>query len=143
VAADRRIENGVTVAFDPTVEPGLTYYYRLVATAANGERTTFGPLVATAGARITEFALSRVTPNPTTGRTRIDFAVARETHVRLSVVDVQGRTMAMLADGLYTPGAYQATWTGESDRGPAPGGLYFIRYQGGGKNLVRRLVLTR
>ena len=125
------------------MESGQTYYYRLVATTPGNERMTFGPLVATAGESVTEFALSRVTPNPSNGPTRIDFAVARPASVRVSVVDAQGRTIAVVADGLYRPGRYQATWTGQSDLGPVPVGIYFIRYQVAGKNLVRRLVLTR
>ena len=69
--------------------------------------------------------------------------MGREARVRVSVVDIQGRTMAVLADGLHRPGRYPASWGGESERGAAPAGLYFVRYETPGKNLVQRMVLTR
>jgi hypothetical protein len=62
--------------------------------------------------------------------------------VRLSVVDVQGREVAVLVDGVQRPGVYQATWSGRTERGAAPVGLYFVRYQTPNGNLMRRVVLA-
>ena len=143
VAAERRDESRMTVALDRSVQAGWTYYYRLVVRTVGGESVTFGPLAGTAGAGIAEFALPRVAPNPTRGPTRIEFTVAREARVRVTIVDVQGREVATLAEGVRRPGVYQATWSGRTERGEAAVGLYFVRYQTPEKDLVRRLVLTR
>ena len=62
---------------------------------------------------------------------------------RLAVYDVQGREVAVLVEGLQRPGSYQATWSGQTEHGAAPVGLYFVRYQTPQNNLVRRIVLTR
>jgi flagellar hook assembly protein FlgD len=70
--------------------------------------------------------------------------VAREAKVRVSVLDVQGRVMAVLVDGLQRAGRHQVVWSGETARGGiAPAGLYFIRYQAPGKDLVKRVTLAR
>jgi len=143
VDAERRVDGGVTVVVDPSAEAGKTYFYRLLASTRSGSEVTLGQLSGTAGEWIKEFALTRVWPNPSAGMARVDFAVAREIKVRLSVLDVQGREVAVLAHGPCTPGRYQATWSGRTEHGEAPVGVYFIRYQVPGNSLVRRLVLAR
>ena len=94
--------------------------YRLSATAPGGAVTRFGPVPASAGGEVVAFALAPVTPNPSRGAARIDYAVAREARVRLTVIDVLGREVATLVDGMQTPGRHQAIWTGES---PARAGI--------------------
>ena len=75
---------------------------------------------------------------------RIEYTVAREVKVRMSVVDVQGRVVATLVDGVQRPGRYQAAWNGEGTRGGrAAAGMYFVRYEAPGKTMVKRLALTR
>jgi hypothetical protein len=143
VDAETRREGEQTVALDRTTTPGATYYYRLVAMDASNRRVVFGPLSGTAGAALTEFALNPANPNPTSGRTSISFAVPKETRLRLTVVDVQGRQVAGLADGIFRTGRYHVTWDGTGDRGPAPVGLYFLRLSAGGRTFIQRLVLAR
>ena len=138
-----RQESGVTVALDRDVSPGQSYEYRLRATTAGGATSTFGPVSATAGSPVTEFALSAISPNPTRDVARIDYAVARQAPVRLSVLDLQGREVARLVDGSQTPGRHQAVWTGEGAHGRAPAGLYFVRFVSPDRIVTRRLVLAR
>jgi hypothetical protein len=128
---------------DRDVEPGRTHHYRLIASTTGGERLVFGPVASAVSASVARFALSPVMPNPSLGRVRVRFAVPRAAPVRLSVVDVQGREVAVLTEGLQPPGEHDATWNGRTPRGDAPAGLYFVRYQTPEGILVRRLVLTR
>lgn len=137
-----RQESGVTVALDRHVSPGQTYQYRLRGTTAGGVTSTFGPVPATAGSPVTEFALSSISPNPTHDMARIDYEVARQATVRLTVLDLQGREVARLVDGIQTPGRHQAIWTGETARGRAAAGLYFVRFQSPDRVMTRRLVLS-
>lgn len=92
---------------------------------------------------ITEFALGLARPNPTSGATRIEYQLPRPSHVRLSVIDLQGREVAVLVDASQAEGRYQATWDGNTASGRAARGVYFIRYVGGGRNFTQRLVLAR
>ena len=95
------------------------------------------------GDRVTEVALAAIAPNPAAGPVHVAFALPGEARARLSVLDVQGREWAVLADGVQSMGRHSVEWTGRSDRGPAPPGLYFVRLVASGRTLVRRLVIER
>jgi hypothetical protein len=143
LAADRRLEGGMTVAMDRTAVAGTEYWYRLVARQQTGATTLFGPLRATAGSLVARSELGAVRPNPGKGNFTVDFSVPRQSNVRVSVLDVQGREVALLFSGPHGPGLYQAVWTGETAKGLAPVGMYFVRYQAPDKVLFSRLVLAR
>jgi hypothetical protein len=109
----------------------------------DGEPTIFGPLEIAAGARAGEFALLPVAPNPSYDRVRIGFAVASPVHVRLGVLDVMGRMVTELVDGVRTPGRYEIAWDGSTGGARAPAGVYFVRFEAAGIRRVQRVVLTR
>lgn len=94
------------------------------------------------GRPVTLFELPPVWPNPSRGAGRVGFAVPRTASVRLSVLDVQGREVAVLAEGVYDPGRYQVVWDGSGRGGVSPG-LYFVRLSVPGQALVRRIVVTK
>jgi subtilisin family serine protease len=140
--AEVRVEDGVNVALDASAQSGTTYWYRISA-VSEGAGLTFGPIEATAGERITAFALSRPAPNPTPGRMRVEFAVPHEAAVELGLYDMQGRRVATLAEGTLSAGRHQAVWNGVAAGRPAPAGIYFLRLRAPGTVLSRRLVVTR
>ena len=142
VDVERRDESGVSIALDRSAQGGSTYWYRIAATTG-ATRLTFGPIQATAGEVILDFALSRPLPNPTSGATRVDFAVPRDSRVNLGLYDMQGRRVATLVEGVPPAGRHQAIWNGTVGGRSAPAGMYFVRMQGPGVNLTRRLVVTR
>jgi hypothetical protein len=80
-----------------------------------------------------------VGPNPSAGRLTLTFAVAREERVRASILDLQGREVARLADGPFAAGQHQLDWNGQSQ---APG-MYFLRLERGGVQSTQRIVITR
>ncbi len=82
-------------------------------------------------------SLSAVSPNPARGTARLDYALAHETPVRLSVLDVQGREVAVLATGVQSAGAHSAAWTA-----PAPG-VYFVRLSAEGRLWKERFAVVR
>jgi hypothetical protein len=90
-----------------------------------------------------EFALARVWPNPAAGAFRVEFALARASAVRLSVVDPQGREVALLASGDYPAGRYVSVHGGATARRPLAAGVYFARLEAGGRVFTRRFVLIR
>jgi hypothetical protein len=122
---------------------GRSYFYRIVGTTGAGEAFVSQLLAVAAGASGSPRATLSVTPIPSRGATRIDFTVSRDARVRLSVLDAQGRVVADLANGTRAAGEYHATWDGRLRSVPAPAGLYFVRYEGPDRNVVRRLVLMR
>jgi hypothetical protein len=141
VPAELREDQGVTVAVDRTTEAGATYFYRLIGTTQVGTQAVFGPVKGRAGAP-REFALSSAWPNPSHGPVSLQFAMPRATHVKLSVVDLMGREMAVLVDGTHKAGRFQVDWDGRSDHGAVPAGLYFIRFVTPEKKLTTRVAIT-
>jgi hypothetical protein len=131
------------VVIDRDVVAARTYFYRLQIRSAEGAILSFGPLSATMGEPIREFALAPVAPNPARDVARFEFALPRESRVHLAILDVQGREVAVLVDGVYPAGRFQATWNGSNGTARAPAGVYYARCQMGEKTLRRRLVLVR
>jgi len=87
------------------------------------------------------FALAPITPNPMpAGRARIGFALPHAARVRLTILDVQGRTVATLADGELAAGRHERTWEGSAR---AAAGLYFVRLEAPGFRSERRMTLLR
>ena len=82
-------------------------------------------------------------PNPSKGAFAARFTVAKEAKVRLSVLDLQGREVTVLAQGVYKPGRYQVNWDGRGERGDVPAGVYFVRYLSPEKKLVSRVTIAR
>jgi hypothetical protein len=142
VVVERHDESGVSVALDRSAQGGSTYWYRIAANTG-ATRVTFGPIEATAGEVIVDFALGRPLPNPTSGETRVDLAVPRDSRVSLGLYDMQGRRVATLMEGLLPAGRHQAMWNGTAGGRSAPAGIYFVRMQAPGVSLTRRLVVTR
>jgi len=71
------------------------------------------------------------------------FSVPRSAAVRLSVVDLQGREVAVLVNGTYHAGRFQVNWDGRSDRGAVPAGLYFVRFSSPDRNVVTRVAISK
>jgi hypothetical protein len=91
---------------------------------------------------ITEFGLAKVLPNPVHGGTRFVFAMPTDANVHLSVHDVQGRELLVLADGPFPAGRHSIDWT-SSARTHLDPGLYFVRLSVPGRSFVQRFALVR
>jgi len=110
-----------------------TFAFTVVAGGTNAV------LSAPEGAAIAAFGLSLVSPNPTTGHSLVMFAVPRKAHVRLTLLDVQGRQVAVLADGVHEAGRYAAAL----QSGDLTAGIYFVRMQAPGVQLARRVAIVK
>ena len=88
-------------------------------------------------------ALSRIAPNPTSGELQFRYGLAAPATVRVSVADVQGRELAVLASGNQPAGWASASWDGRTHNGRAPVGVYFLRFQAGTQQVVERFAIVR
>jgi hypothetical protein len=91
---------------------------------------------------ITDFGLAPVLPNPVHGATRFVIAMPKETTVHLSVHDVQGRELLVLADGAMAAGRHSIDWSSNGRTHLDPG-LYFVRLSIPGRSFVQRFALVR
>lgn len=93
------------------------------------------------------FALEQNYPNPFNAETRIGFRVAAGTGggdggggaVRLKVYDVAGEEVAVLVDGVLSPGEHQVRFTASG----LSSGVYFYSLESGGFVETKRMVLLR
>jgi hypothetical protein len=90
-----------------------------------------------------ELTLSRPSPNPGAGPVRLRFGLPAAAAARLSVLDLRGAEVAVLARGEQPAGWFDAVWNGETSHGRAPSGIYFFRLQMGSRQLVQRFALVR
>lgn len=89
-------------------------------------------------------ALLAPSPNPVQNETRIEFFVAAERHVDVSVFDVQGRRVAQLVDRTFAGGPHTTTWNARDESGrQLPGGVYFVVMESEGRRHSQKVVLTK
>ena len=95
------------------------------------------PVVSVSEPGWTAFALDPLAPNPARGFAQLSFAVPRRAHVRIRLMDVQGRRVVTLVDGIHEPGRHAA----RLDTRTLRPGLYFVSLQAPGVDLQRRVVV--
>jgi hypothetical protein len=138
IATSLPLERTEHVFIDRDIQPGHAYFYRLRSSSAAGE-SLYGPVSERAGASATELSLALTGPHPA-GRSAIGitYSIASASRVRVSVMDVQGRRVRLLADEVATPGAHTIAW----DHPGTAAGLYFVVAEAGARRVSRRLVIA-
>ncbi|MCK4546437.1 MAG: T9SS type A sorting domain-containing protein [Candidatus Eisenbacteria sp.] len=88
--------------------------------------------------------LEPVHPNPFNPTTNIRFHLPETARLGLSIYDISGRLVKVLASGEHEAGTYTETWNGRDRRGVEVGpGVYFVRLEAGEKVLSRKMVLVK
>ena len=80
-----------------------------------------------------------VSSNPVRGRADIRFQLSEQGRVTLSIRDVAGRTVAVVADGVMNPGEYRRDWVVAPT---VPAGIYFVSLKTPVSSETRKLILT-
>ncbi|MFA6233019.1 MAG: T9SS type A sorting domain-containing protein [Bacteroidota bacterium] len=78
-------------------------------------------------------------PNPFNPVTAIDYTLATDSHVRITVYDIFGRRIATLADERATAGAHSVDFSSNG----LPAGVYFYGLDASGMSVIRRMVVAR
>jgi len=90
------------------------------------------------------FALYGTQSNPVAGPTQVRFQVPAQVETRVSVYDVSGRLVNLLANESFAPGAHSVGWDGRDTGGePVGAGVYFIQMQAGEFNATRAIVVSQ
>jgi hypothetical protein len=83
-------------------------------------------------------------PNPFNPAVTIPFVLPGNTHVKISIYNIEGRLIAEPAAGIFPKGTNRVTWQGTDDAGRIlPSGMYFVRLLAGGISLTEKIVLVR
>jgi len=85
------------------------------------------------------FALLSTMPNPFNPRTAIQYSVDRAMSVRLSVFDMGGRLISVLADGPQLAGEHMLVFDGTN----LASGMYFVALEGTGRRDVKKVLLLK
>jgi hypothetical protein len=146
---DSAVEIGSTVETSMDV-PGPAYRYVFVTAtdfAGNeGEAATLlNPSdVAGSGGESTGPVLYGGSPNPAFAQTTVRFDLPRDTRATLTLLDVSGRVIRTLHDGLLSAGSHGLRWDGRTNSGAlAPTGVYLCRLQAEGTIQTRKLMFER
>jgi glycosidase len=132
---------------DITVTPayeiaGLSLEAYEVAVYQFGDSTGVGPDTGDLpGSRL---QLEQGYPNPFSPSTTIGYSLPSRSRVRLSVYDVAGREVAVLAEGMRAAGPQEASWDGVDDTGrPASAGVYFVLLDAGRETRTSKITLVK
>jgi FlgD Ig-like domain len=83
-------------------------------------------------------------PNPSRGAVRFRLDMPSPRRTRVEVVDVEGRSVRLIADDMFSPGPTDLSWDGLDSSGrPAPAGLYLLVAGSGSERQSRRFVRLR
>jgi len=74
----------------------------------------------------------------------IEYEIPQETKVNLKVYDISGRIVAEVFSGKKKPGIYSAQWRGTTKTGGTISpGIYFLRFEAGKKELIRKVIKVK
>lgn len=83
-------------------------------------------------------------PNPFNPATEIAFTLEEPRDCSLTVYDLRGRALAVLADGPFAAGRHAVRWDGRSAAGRSlASGTYLVRLRAGGSTETRKVVLAK
>jgi len=137
-----------------TSEPGLDIsahpypFYHVTATdfAGNeGSEISIGGMAAVGeNTGPSRLWLEQSRPSPAAGQTSIAFELPAAAQVRLEILDLTGRVVAVPVRRWLEAGRHQEFWDCRDGRGaPVATGVYLCRLDAGGKVLTRRLMVAR
>jgi ligand-binding sensor domain-containing protein len=78
------------------------------------------------------FALKNAYPNPFSSEINIGIVLNEDEDILIHIIDMSGRKIKILHEGLITAGEYLLSWDGKDEKGvECPAGIYLVRYQAG------------
>ncbi len=126
---------------DKTVEPGVTYDYRLADVSYAGEKVYHALNVL--GVAVTEipeeFALFPAYPNPFNPETVIRYQLSADSDVSLQIYDLKGQMIETLLNKTQDPGFYKVNWKPNN----LPSGVYFCKLTIGDRASTQKLILLK
>ncbi|MCE1166398.1 MAG: T9SS type A sorting domain-containing protein [Bacteroidetes bacterium] len=116
----------------------ITAYYDSVVY----QNVLLRPITTSAGNEteaVSDFMLYQNYPNPFNPTTNIIFDVKDNSPIMLSVFDICGKEITVIAKGNYKPGHYEIRW----DASKNTSGIYFCRFSAGNYTETRKMIYIK
>ena len=118
---------GLFTAIDTAAE-GDEVTYTLMVAGPDGIETVTGEQNVRPEVPTPSLVLQGAFPNPFNPETKISFRVGASQHVELTVYDMSGRLVGVLADQVFPAGDHEVSWNGRDLNGArVPSGTYLAR----------------
>ena len=92
----------------------------------------------------TVFKLSQNSPNPASGRTRIDYQLPQSDQVSMVIYNILGQEVRKYGLGFQQPGYYSIDWDGRDQNGrKSSAGVYLYRLQVGSNTAIKKMTVLR
>jgi len=86
-----------------------------------------------------EFSLAQNQPNPFNPITTINYSLAKDSHVRITIYNTLGQIVAVLMDGYQTKGTHSVMWNAHDQ----PSGFYVYRLEADGFSASKKMFLQK
>ncbi|NNE44105.1 MAG: T9SS type A sorting domain-containing protein [Gemmatimonadetes bacterium] len=96
------------------------------------------------GPQVDRLQLHAAAPNPFRAATDIRFSMPRDERATVRILDVAGRTVRVLQDGVFVAGENTVRWDGRNNAGvKVPAGVYWSRVETAEGSVARKIVAVR
>jgi len=83
-------------------------------------------------------------PNPFNPSATVVFTLVRPARANVSVYDLRGHLVTVLASGHHDQGRHEVVWHGKDGHGQqVASGVYFVRMQAGDIEQIKRIVMVK
>lgn len=90
------------------------------------------------------FTLFQNHPNPFNGETRLEFTTTKNQYLKLSVFNILGQEIKILAASRFASGTYSFYWNGYDDHGVSQAtGIYFARLESKSSSQMIKLIYLK
>ncbi len=139
------VEGGTLVQVDNSSDVSLWYVEVDIAAYGRTGVSAYWDMVSDVPAPLSaNLVLHPGRPNPFNPRVTLSYVLPREDHVRVAIIDLRGREVTVLVDGIQGEGEQSILWNGQNNRGQAvPSGTYIAQVVSGGKSRTTKITLTR
>lgn len=109
----------------------------------NSEEVSLPGLVGVDGPLTADSDLMHFAPNPMSDLTRVTYTMQQSGFVRLEVLDITGKQVAIIADGYENEGVHSMVWEGVNQQNlPVEAGIYLVRMVTDyGQSLTQRVMV--
>jgi len=91
-----------------------------------------------------QLTLSQNYPNPFNPRTVIPYELLKIGFVKIDIIDITGRTIRSLLNGIQSSGSHEVIWNGKDNTGKhVASGTYFCRMITDASVISRKILLLR